>query len=111
MPDEPLITTELFWDCECGEKFIHFRTSPVCDDCLCKMEDQPSSRISEVLAGGLSLCACAKDARTDGVRADLARELASRVWHGAVSDRMLEERIQENETPFGIQLDDLGDEP
>ena len=39
-----------FWDCECDDNYIHYRTSfPVCDKCGTEQDDQPDSRILEVI--------------------------------------------------------------
>lgn len=42
------LSTE-FWDCECEENFIHYKTITRCGSCCAKKEDQPSSRVNEVL--------------------------------------------------------------
>lgn len=43
-------TTEDYWDCECKENYIHSKkTVSSCDKCGAYWEDQPDSRIEEVL--------------------------------------------------------------
>jgi hypothetical protein len=48
-------TTEKYWDCECKDNFIHPKIQPRCYICGAIEEEQPDSRINEVLAQGLSL--------------------------------------------------------
>ena len=48
-------TTEKYWDCECKNDYIHPRTMTVCPVCGAVAEDQPDSRINEVLLRGLPL--------------------------------------------------------
>lgn len=48
-------TTEKYWDCECEKDFIHPKTQAVCPVCGEAAEDQPDSRINEVLLRGLPL--------------------------------------------------------
>jgi hypothetical protein len=42
-------TTPLFWDCECEKDYIHTQSEPTCERCGSKKEEQPDSRINEVL--------------------------------------------------------------
>ena len=42
-------TTELFWDCECEHGFIHANSGVPCSVCGATPEEQPDSRICEVL--------------------------------------------------------------
>jgi hypothetical protein len=48
-------TTEKYWDCECKDKFIHPKTQSQCNICGALAEEQPDSRINEILMQGLSL--------------------------------------------------------
>lgn len=52
--DERIITTEFFWDCECKEDYIHAKTpggslDDHCDECGANSEEQPDSRLNEVI--------------------------------------------------------------
>jgi len=38
-----------FWDCECDENFIHPKNQNTCPECGAVQEDQPDSRVDEVL--------------------------------------------------------------
>jgi hypothetical protein len=42
-------TTCLFWDCECVEDYIHPANENECPICDSKREDQPPSRVQEVI--------------------------------------------------------------
>ena len=44
-----LATTCLFWDCECAEDYIHPASENQCPVCESKREDQPPSRVEEVI--------------------------------------------------------------
>lgn len=48
-------TTEKYWDCECEKNFIHPKTQSRCDICGALEEEQPDSRINEVLTFGFPL--------------------------------------------------------
>lgn len=48
-------TTEKYWDCECDENFIHSKSQKECAICGAVAEEQPDSRINEVVAQGLPL--------------------------------------------------------
>jgi len=48
-------TTEKYWDCECEHNFIHPKTQSKCGICGALAEEQPDSRINEVLMFGLPL--------------------------------------------------------
>lgn len=48
MKYEKEITTDNFWDCECEENYIHFKTETKCNKCGVFAEDMPDSRIVEV---------------------------------------------------------------
>lgn len=55
-PDcQTFATTSLYWDCECLEAYIHPAQVSVCEDCDRYRDDQPDSRIDEVLAHDLPL--------------------------------------------------------
>lgn len=47
--------TDEYWDCECEKGFIHRRSQESCPVCKAEQEDQPDSRVSEVLKYGLLL--------------------------------------------------------
>lgn len=42
-------TTEGYWDCNCDEDFIHSKKETSCNKCGAKSNDQPDSRINEVV--------------------------------------------------------------
>ena len=43
-------TVDTYWDCECDENYIHKKTDTIkCNQCGTVEEDQPDSRIREVL--------------------------------------------------------------
>lgn len=44
-----ITTTPLFWDCECKENFIHPNTDFMCLECMCVQDEQPESRVEEVI--------------------------------------------------------------
>lgn len=44
-----LLTTPLFWDCECSSRYLHPITENHCDNCDALRENQPDSRLGEVL--------------------------------------------------------------
>ena len=48
-------TTEKYWDCECENNFIHPREQIQCNICGATAEEQPDSRVSEVLMFGFPL--------------------------------------------------------
>ena len=45
-----ITTTDLWWDCECRDDYIHPKTVAYCPDCGAYADDQPDSRVEEVLA-------------------------------------------------------------
>jgi len=47
--------TEKYWDCECEENYIHPKTQPKCNICGAVADEQPDSRVDEVLKQGLPL--------------------------------------------------------
>ena len=47
--------TDEYWDCECQKDYIHFRSRKFCPVCKKMREDQPNSRVSEVLEQGFVL--------------------------------------------------------
>ena len=51
----PIETTPLYWDCECEHGFIHSHKQVKCDICGARRDEQPDSRINEVIAAGLPL--------------------------------------------------------
>ena len=49
-----VITIDLFWDCECQERYIHYRgLKTLCLRCSTRAEDAPASRLEEVARYGL----------------------------------------------------------
>ena len=48
---EKINLTEGYWDCECKKNYIHYRQKmvPICKK---QQEEQPSSRVNEVLEQG-----------------------------------------------------------
>ena len=42
-------TTEKYWDCECKDNFIHPKAQIQCNICGATAEEQPDSRVNEVL--------------------------------------------------------------
>ena len=52
-----IILTSLYWDCECENDYIHSSSGDdnYCPNCGTYREDQPDSRIDEVIAAGLPL--------------------------------------------------------
>ena len=43
-----IITTDLFWDCECSENYIRDSTEATCPKCGAKREDCADAQINEV---------------------------------------------------------------
>jgi len=41
-------TTQLFWDCECNERYIHHFTDDACNNCGCERNESPDSRLNEI---------------------------------------------------------------
>ena len=50
------LSTE-YWDCECERDYIHSNDVSRCPRCGAMRDDQPPSRINEILASGLTLTA------------------------------------------------------
>jgi hypothetical protein len=50
--DQEILTTDKYWDCECLANFIHPKSQKKCDKCGAVEEEQPDSRVNEVLAEG-----------------------------------------------------------
>lgn len=48
-------TTPKYWDCECKHNFIHPKRQRWCEICKALAEEQPDSRINEVLMFGFPL--------------------------------------------------------
>jgi hypothetical protein len=53
--DGDIITTDQYWDCECEHNFIHPKECPICFKCGAIKEEQPDSRVNEVLDLGFVL--------------------------------------------------------
>lgn len=49
--DDIELTNE-YWDCECEKEYIHLRSEESCQKCKALQEDQPDSRVSELLKFG-----------------------------------------------------------
>jgi len=47
--------TDKYWDCECETNYIHHYTKESCPVCGARREDQPPSRVNEVLEAGFAL--------------------------------------------------------
>jgi hypothetical protein len=43
------ITTDLFWDCDCDDDYIHTKTQMECPVCKVTQEDAPDSMKDEVI--------------------------------------------------------------
>lgn len=55
LEEQGIVTTEKYWDCDCFKNFIHPKSQKMCYECGAHAEDQPDSRVSEVLAAGFLL--------------------------------------------------------
>jgi hypothetical protein len=55
METNEIKTTEKYWDCECKDNFIHPKTQSQCNICGALAEEQPDSRINEVVTFGFPL--------------------------------------------------------
>ena len=44
-----IITTSMFWNCQCPDNFIHSKNQTRCERCGAEAKDRPDSRIDEVL--------------------------------------------------------------
>lgn len=53
--NEAILTTDKYWDCECLKNFIHPKSQIMCYECGVYADNQPDSRVKEVLAEGLLL--------------------------------------------------------
>lgn len=49
IPDTDATTTEAYWDCECETNHIRYCGHPYCARCGAHRQDQPDSRLREVL--------------------------------------------------------------
>jgi len=45
-----ILMTDQYWDCECRKNYIHPASENVCTVCHARREEQPDSRVTEVLA-------------------------------------------------------------
>ena len=50
-----VLTTEKYWDCNCLKDFIHPKSQKMCYECGAVAEEQPDSRVSEVMIAEFSL--------------------------------------------------------
>jgi len=48
-------TTEEYWDCEYKDNYIHHKSQTLCHECNSTSDEQPDSRVDEVLLHGLPL--------------------------------------------------------
>ncbi len=49
---DDITLTDEYWDCECEKDFIHLRLQESCPVCKAESEDQPDSRVQEVIKNG-----------------------------------------------------------
>ena len=49
------ITTNLYWDCECQDRYIRRFDMPMCEECGTLREEAPPSRINEMKAMSVHL--------------------------------------------------------
>ncbi len=61
--------TDEYWDCECEKEYIHLRSQEICPICKAGQEEQPNSRVIEVLKYGFVI-------RGDKTEISRAKELA-----------------------------------
>jgi hypothetical protein len=61
--------TDEYWDCECEKEYIHLRSQEICPICKTEQEEQPNSRVIEVLKYGFVI-------RGDKTEISRAKELA-----------------------------------
>lgn len=47
--------TDKYWDCECEKNYIHLRSQEFCPLCKAESEDQPDSRVPEVIKNGFTV--------------------------------------------------------
>jgi len=45
------MTTEMYWDCECDDKYIQKSTKEMCEKCGAYRDEMPDSRVNEVEEG------------------------------------------------------------
>ncbi len=48
-PHPIVITTDLFWDCECDTDYINYTSEAQCFECGCIKDESPDSRLIEVV--------------------------------------------------------------
>ena len=48
-------TTRLFWDCECEKDYINSKVLPFCPWCAVEADEQPDSRVTEVLEARMAV--------------------------------------------------------
>lgn len=53
--DQDIVTTDQYWDCECLKNFIHPKSQKTCFKCCTRADEQPDSRVNEVLTEGFLL--------------------------------------------------------
>jgi len=97
---DPLLI-ENFWDCECEKDFIHRKsTQPMCNICGTSHEDQPDSRVNEVIE-------LAADQLTPEEQEKIYAELGKAKVFEQLSEISL---CKELSAPLKKVLDYLGDE-
>ncbi len=50
MQKRPIKTTKSHWDCECEANYIHTKADKFCRICHARSDEQPDSRVEEVMA-------------------------------------------------------------
>jgi len=55
LEEQGILTTDEYWDCECYKEFIHRKSQAKCRICGARRDEQPDSRVSEVLEEGFLL--------------------------------------------------------
>lgn len=47
-PSKTFATSQLFWDCECDEHYIHPASEAECYACMARRDESPDSRVDEI---------------------------------------------------------------
>jgi len=68
LKDVPLLLTDMYWDCECKSNYIKPSDLDECPICDARREEQPDSRVNEVIARNLPLPKAVMDAWYDANR-------------------------------------------
>lgn len=48
LPSKTFATSQLFWDCECDEHYIHPASEAECYACMARRDESPDSRVDEI---------------------------------------------------------------